>query len=203
MKKLIFVFVALFMLVLISGCGARQNTIRYGNGDDSANIMEATEENSDAKEGEAEENLEKAMTDSGEEKEEVSVPTGKLAITSFDGAFLQTKLSYNVVKGTASSDTHKITVNDYKLTKYTPGQTQWDYIASTKFNTLKNGLNSYVVKTFDKDGNQTDSLIFSINYEAPIIPEALPDVGASHWITLLTTLIIAGSYAIFRKYKWL
>ena len=45
MKKLIFIFVALFMLVLISGCGARQNTIRYNNGNDtSANVMDATEE---------------------------------------------------------------------------------------------------------------------------------------------------------------
>ena len=202
MKKLIFVFVALFMLVLISGCGARQNTIRYNNGDDSANIVETTEESGDAEEGEAEEDSD-AATGSGEVKKETATPTGKLAVTSFDGAFLQTKLSYNVVKGTVSSDTYKITINDYKLTKYIPGQTQWDYIASTKFNTLKNGLNSYVVKTFDKDGNQTDSLIFSIDYEAPVIPDALPDVGASHWITLLATLIIAGSYAVFRKYRWL
>lgn len=209
MKKLIFVFVALFMLVLISGCGARQNTIRYNNGDESANIIEATEDISDEGESEEEasedesEDDEEVMEDTAMEEVEISIPTGKLAVTSFDGAFLKTNLSYNVVKGTVSSDTHRITINDYKLSKYISGQTQWDYIASTKFNTLKPGLNSYVLKTYDKEGAQTDSLIFSIDYNAPTIPEALPDVGASHWLALIAGLMTAGSYTFFRKRSWL
>ena len=138
-----------------------------------------------------------------ESAKETKPPTGKLAVTSFDDALLQTKLSYNVVKGTVPSDTYKITINDYQLTKYIPGQTQWDYIAATKFSTLKDGLNSYVIKTYDKNGEQTDSLIFSIDYEAPVVPSALPSVGASHWLALLLTLMLTGSYAVFRKYRWL
>ncbi|MBN2306932.1 hypothetical protein JXD20_03010 [Candidatus Peregrinibacteria bacterium] len=198
MKKLIFVFVALFMLVLVSGCGAHQNTIRYDNADDGTETEAADEEIAET--GEADETSE-AGTKS-EDKKTVT-PTGKLAVTSFDGAFLKTNLSYNVVKGTVSSDTSKITINNYKLTKYVPGQTQWDYIASTRFNTLKDGLNSYVLKTYNNEGVQTDSLIFSIDYEAPVIPEALPGVGASHWLALIVSLMLTGSYVIFRKYKWL
>ena len=199
MKKLIFVFVALFMLVLISGCGARQNTIRYNNGSDDEETA-VTEETSQV--SETDEASEETATVPQEETG-ISVPTGKLAVTSFDGAFLKTKLSYNVVKGTTSSDTYKITINDYALTKYIPGQTQWDYIAATKFNTLKAGLNSYVVKTYGKDGAQMSSLIFSIDYDAPVIPTTLPSVGASHWFALIITLMMAGSYALFRRYRWL
>jgi hypothetical protein len=197
MKKLIFVFVALFTLTLLNGCGTRQNTIRYNNEIVNSEEAEVTEDASE--EGESDE----TGTESGPEEAELTEPTGKLEVTSFDGAFLKTNLSYNVVKGTTSSDTHKITVNDYKLQKYTPGQTQWDYIASTRFNTLKDGLNSYVVKTYDADDKQIDSLIFSIDYDAPVIPEELPDVGASHWLALLASLTMAGTYTILRRYKWL
>jgi len=201
MKKLIFVFVALFMLVLITGCGARQNTIRYNNGNDSEETEAAEETSEEGESDETTDDSEESGTES--EEEEVSTPTGRLAVTSFDGAFLQTKLSYNVVKGTVSSDTHKITINDYNLSKYLAGQTQWDYIASTRFNTLKDGLNSYVLKTYDRKGDQIDSLIFSIDYEAPVIPEALPGVGASHWLALFAALMMTGSYTVFRRYRWL
>lgn len=192
MKKLIFVFVALFMLVLVSGCGTRQNTIRYNNGDEEGG--EITEET--AEEAEAE-------TEESEGQVASSTSTHKLELTSFDGAFLDTSLSYNVVKGTTSSDTHKITINDYRLQKYIPGQTQWDYIASTRFNTLKDGLNTYVLKTFDVDGEQIDSMIFSINYDAPVTPEKLPGVGAGHWLTLLAGLMTTGFLVVFRRQRWI
>lgn len=203
MKKLIFVFVALFTLVLISGCGTRQNTIRYDNGTKSSEEAEVTEDASE--DWESDETGSEAEEDTGGEPEEAELtePTGRLAVTSFDGAFLKTNLSYNVVKGTTSSDTHKITINDYKLQQYVSGNTKWTYIATTRFNTLKDGLNSYVLKTFDADDKQIDSLIFSIDYDAPIIPEELPDVGASHWLALLAGLILTGTFAVFRRYRWL
>jgi len=205
MKKLIFVFVALFMLILISGCGARQNTIRYNNGEETEVTNESPEEGET--DSETVEDTE-GETDSETVEETAAntptiTPSGKLAITSFDGAFLKTNLSYNVVKGTVTSDTHKITINGYGLQKYVPGQTQWDYIASTRFSTLKSGLNSYIVKIYDAEGLQTDSIIFSIDYDAPVIPDALPDVGASHWLTLMATLILVSSYTILRRLRWL
>lgn len=210
MKKLIFVFVALFTLILISGCGTRQNTIRYNNGSESAEDIPLDDEGqSDEVTNDSTNEQPPKETDSEieevkeSENAESTEPTGKLAVTSFDGAFLKTNLSYNVVKGTSSSDTDKITINDYKLRKYIPGSTKWDYIASTRFSTLKNGLNSYVLKTYDADGAQIDSLIFSINYDAPVIPTELPGVGVNHWLAILASLIIVGSYAVFRRFRWL
>ncbi len=193
MKKLIFVFVALFMLILISGCGARQNTIRYNNGEK----VEVTRESPEEGETDAETAEETAVNTPA------VTPSDKLAITSFDGAFLKTNLSYNVVKGTVSENTYRITINEYVLQKYIPGSTQWDYIASTRFNTLKNDLNTYIVKTYDSGDMQTDSIIFSIDYDAPVIPDALPGVGASHWLALMATLILVSSYAISRRFIWL
>lgn len=226
MKKLIFVFVALFMVVLISGCGARQNTIRFDDesggsqqetadtetadtqaaDDESAAVMEEATDSMDTKtdtEATVDESVkedESAMENLGK----TSVKsTGKLEVTSFDGAFLKSKLSYNVVRGTVPTGTYSVKINDYKLTKFIPGQTQWSYIAATRFGTLKDGLNNYVVKTFDASGKQTGSIIFSIDYTAPEVPSALPSVGASLWLSILMTLITMGSYLIFRRYRWL
>lgn len=213
MKKLIFIFAVLFTIVLVSGCGARQNTIRYNNGSETEEVTgdeisegeedALTEEVSEAEESDEEDEEGEKEAENTEEAAELEVPTGKLAVTSFDGAFLKTNLSYNVVKGTCPSDTHEITINDYKLQKYIPGQTQWDYIASTRFNTLKSGLNTYILKTYDAEGVQTDSLIFSINYDSPVIPEALPGVGSSHWLVLIATLIMTGCYVTLRRFRWL
>jgi hypothetical protein len=211
MKKLLFVFVALMALVLTSGCGTKQNTVRFNS--DGQPIEKSGEAVSDKKEdavndGEADEatatkdkteetTIDKTVTSAKE------IPTGKLSVTSFDGGFLKTTYSYNVVKGTVPTGTKKITINDYKLSKYIGGQTQWDYIASTRFGTLKSGLNTYVVKTFDAKGEETDSLIFTINYDAPATPVELPGVGANLWLSLLTTIMVSGAYAMIRKNRWL
>lgn len=214
MKKLIFIFIALFTLTLISGCGARQNTIRYDNGsevsdeveatDDTAESDEATDDSTDSEDAKTDSEKEiETEEETGETPELIeAAPTGKLAVTSLDGAFLKTNLSYNVIKGSAPTDTSKITINDYQLQKYVAGSTQWSYIATTRFNTLKDGLNNYILKTYDANGDQTDSLIFSIDYDAPAIP-ALPDVGTNHWLILMASLILAGTYTTFRRYKWL
>lgn len=206
MKKLLFVFVSLFMLVLTSGCGAQKNTVRFDGDEKTADS--ATEENADeAKSSEEDTAKEEALDGEADEAPATvaasNAPSGKLAVTSFDGAYLKTTFSYNVVKGDAPAGTRTIKINDYKLSKYIPGQTKWDYIASTRFGTLKAGLNTYVVKAFDKDGEEIDSVIFSINYEAPAVPNVLPGVGPNLWITLLAALIASATFTLFRKYRWL
>lgn len=227
MKKLLFVFITLFMLLLTTGCGTKQNTVRFNSEDGSSEkesavaTEEVTEEaTTDGETDEDTEVTEEEKTDGKEvvnDKEAVKeekttekkttaatiTPSGKLTVTSFDGAFLKTNYSFNVVKGDAPIGTKKITVNDYKLSKYIGGQTKWDYIASTRYGTLENGLNTYVVKALDANGEEIDSLIFSINYEASATPQILPGVGTSHWLTLLTAFIITGLYTVFRKYRWL
>lgn len=210
MKKLIYVFVALFMVTLISGCGARQKTVRFNNGTSDEEVsteVESTETDEGTNDSEVEEDMsegegeEDTLTET--DTEEITTPSGKLAVTSLEGAYLKTNLSYNVIKGTVPSDTHKITINGYTLNKYIPGQTQWDYIASTRFSTLSDGTNNYVLKSYDKDGEETGSLMFTIDYEAPTVPSALPSVGFSHWISLLIALTISSFYAITQKKRWL
>lgn len=216
MKKLLFVFVTLFGLALISGCGNHQNTVRY-NGDNSSatsdktGVDEKASPEADKAANDGETDTAATTTDQKEEKTKSpsaqtapAVPTGKLAVTSFPGAYLKTKFSFNVVKGTVPSNTHNIKINNYQLSKYLPGQTRWDYIAATRFATLNSGLNTYVVKSYDAKGDENGSLIFSIYYDAPVVKAALPSVGSSLWVTLLTTLTATFLYAILnRKYRWL
>ena len=215
MKKLIFVFMALLTVVLIAGCGARQNTVRFNNEENAIeetenSESETVEENTDTDieteakteveaETEAEHETESETTSTEEDTAASTQTVGKLSVTSMEAAHLKTNLSYNVIKGTAPSNTYKITINGYQLQKYAPGQTQWDYIAATRFNSLKNGTNNYVLKSFDKDGKETGSLIFTIDYEAPSIPEALPDVGVNMWLSLLITIVLTGAYALHRR----
>jgi len=216
MKKLLFIFVALLALVITSGCGAKQNTVRFNSEGTPTSTTSADDQASKtsdtvpaAKDGETDELV--AKNDVKNVKKEPETPktisevspTGKLAVTSFDGGLLKTTFGYNVVKGTAPTGTKRITINDYRLSKYIGGQTKWDYIASTRFGTMKSGLNTYVVKTYDAKNVETDSLIFTINYEAPAAPAVLPAVGSSLWFTLLTTLMLSGIYAFFSKLRWL
>lgn len=218
MKKLLFVFVTLFMLLLTTGCGAQKNTVRFNSEDGSSEKQSAEVTEKATTDGEADADTEVTKEENTDDNKEVAkeektvekktdtatvTPSGKLTVTSFDGAFLKTDYSFNVVKGDAPTGTKKITVNDYKLSKYIGGQTKWDYIASTRYNTLEKGLNTYVVKAFDANGEEIDSLIFSINYEAPATPQILPGVGASHWLTLLAAFMITGIYTVIRKYRWL
>ena len=196
MKKLIFVFVALFILVLISGCNARNNnTVRFDdNGADITSDVTSDDDDSEDVADTSDENVEEVV---------VKAPSGKLEVISFDGAYLKSNLSHNIVRGGASSDAHTITINDYKLQKYYQGQGEWSYIASSTYGTLEDGWNNYVVKTFDKEEKQIDSLIFSIEYEAPVVPDELPDVGASHWLLLFFSIITGFTYTVFRKLRWL
>lgn len=204
MKKLLFVSIALFILLLTTGCGAKQNTVRF-NGEDGSSEKESAEVSEEAtNDGETDETTGEAEKIAVEDlAPSADTPSGKLSVTSFDGAFLKTTYSFNVVKGDAPTGTKKITVNDYKLSKFIGGQTKWDYIASTRYGTLKDGLNTYVVKAYDANGDEIDSMIFSINYEALTAAATLPNVGANLWLTLLATFMLSGIYSVLRKYRWL
>ena len=203
MKKLIFVFVALFILVLISGCNARNNnTVRF----DDRNSADISSEEVSLSETDVESETETVITSDTEETTETPViikePSGKLEVLSFDGGFLKTNLNYNVINGGTSSDTHVIKINDYELQKYVPGTSEWSYIASSNHGTMEEGWNNYVVKTYDKDGKQIDSMMFSIEY-APVTADALPGVGSNHYLILILSLISSSVYFSFRRLRWL
>ncbi|TSC57648.1 MAG: Uncharacterized protein Greene041662_916 [Candidatus Peregrinibacteria bacterium Greene0416_62] len=75
-------------------------------------------------------------------------------LTSTGAEFL---IEGNVPAGTAS-----VWVNDYKLQLYSPGKGFFNYIASTRLNTLRRGENPYVIITRDKEGNILDRVQYTI-----------------------------------------
>ncbi|MBI5415067.1 FecR domain-containing protein [Candidatus Peregrinibacteria bacterium] len=81
--------------------------------------------------------------------------TGKLEITEPNKGddFTAKDLTGFDLIGTTSSDTEKILVNDYALSKYVPGNEKWTYKVRIEFGNLKAGEeNIYEVKAVDKNG---------------------------------------------------
>lgn len=218
MKKLLLVFVSFFALTLMSGCNNQDSrTVRFDadgsvisgetdtdlndgsmesheGGNDSEVLEELMEDEVKMEEATEEEAAaeEKKLMEKGIEEEKASKTNtktlDKLAVTSLNGAFLETSSNKNIIEGSVSKETHSIKINDYSLKNFIAGQTDWAYTASTNFGTLKSGWNDYVVKTYDKKGDELDSLMFSINYEGVEIA-ALPSVGANLWVSLLAAMI--------------
>lgn len=61
-------------------------------------------------------------------------------------------------------------VNGYNLKLFEVGDTTWAYTASVEFGNLLEGENNYEVYSVDKDGNKSESVYFSINYQ-PVAEE--------------------------------
>ena len=180
MKKLIFIFVILFVLIIVTGCSARKNTVHF-------NPIEASNETDEATDTEAEE-----VTD-------VEDDLGPdLAITSFIGDNLDTSVGYHIIRGATPKKTSTIKINDYKLSRYYSGQTEWSYIASSTVGTLKEGENSYTVHALDAEGNEIGSKSFTINYEAP---DELPNVGSNGWMALIISFLISIIYFATKRLR--
>lgn len=207
MKKLLFVFVSIFTLVL-SGCGTQnESTNGFGNNSGTPENSENTEGGSteESTDENSEENKKENSNETGASKESEKSNVNQadktaLKITSFDGSTLETEQTYNVVRGSTPKSTYSVTVNGYKLQKYYPGQTAWSYIAGEKYKTLKVGNNNYIVKALDKSGKEIASTNFNINYTA-LKEHKLPNVGSNGWVSLMLTLSIMGTYFIARQKK--
>lgn len=59
------------------------------------------------------------------------------------------------ITGTAPANTKAIIINDYELQKFTPGDSGWSYVASTRFDNLKAGENIYEVYALDFNEEKT------------------------------------------------
>jgi len=191
MKKLVFIFVILFTLLVNTGCKSKENTIRFnpkidGVTTETADTGETVDTENDADENE--DGMVAAVIDSGPE----------LAITSFEGDKLDTNVGYHVVRGTTPANTHSIKVNDYTLIRYIPGQTQWNYIASATAGTMVKGENKYTVTSFDAQNNQIGSKDFTIAYNEP---ENLPSVGVNAWMIFGISILISGLYFVIRRLR--
>lgn len=106
-----------------------------------------------------------------------------------------TASNWNVIRGTVPTTTASIEVNGYKLRKYIAGSQEWNYIAATQMKTLKEGLNEYIVKAFDKEGNVIDDLTYKLTYQNGYV---LPHVGTGLNLILMISLF-ASSLIFFRR----
>jgi len=76
------------------------------------------------------------------------------------------------IQGTVPVSTYQVVINNYTLTRYTPGDKKWTYVASKKFGTLLPGKNVYKVYALMRDGRKTPTAELEIFYEgvAPVSP---------------------------------
>lgn len=100
------------------------------------------------------------------------------------------------LRGIVPENTDKVTVNDYKLSKYEPGSTTFSYRAYASMGNLKIGeKNTYTAKAFDKDDKLLGQATITIDVEsgdsaAPVIN--IPSEQESYETTL-DTVVIGGS----------
>ncbi|PIQ76528.1 hypothetical protein COU78_02365 [Candidatus Peregrinibacteria bacterium CG10_big_fil_rev_8_21_14_0_10_49_24] len=67
-----------------------------------------------------------------------------------------------LIEGTAPQGTVGISVNDYRLQLFEPGNRTWSYLASTSINNLKPGKNTYKVVAINKGGYKSEPAILTI-----------------------------------------
>lgn len=60
-----------------------------------------------------------------------------------------------------------ITVNDYRLQKFTSGSTSWYYFANEDRDNLREGINLYTIKYYGMDGKLLNTSLFTIIRETP------------------------------------
>lgn len=186
MKKLVFIFFILFILVIATGCNARRNTVHFDP------KIDEISDSADMDSNESDTTVSDAKADKG--------PDFAINTPDLEGGKLDTNINYHLIKGSTPKNTSTITINDYRLLKYYPGQIKWSYIASTTIGSLSEGENQYAVRAFDEDGNVIGSQDFTITYETTEIP-ALPYVGLNSWVIFIFSLLISSLFFGFKRLR--
>jgi len=76
------------------------------------------------------------------------------------------------IKGSVSSDTHKVIVNDYTLSQYIPGSKAFRYTANIAFGNLEVGDNEFEVIAADKNGNKSSAATITLVLSQEVYDEA-------------------------------
>lgn len=79
------------------------------------------------------------------------------------------------IKGSVSSDTESVIVNDYKLSRYVPGSKEFRYTAKVAFGNLEVGDNEYEVIAVDKAGNKSAVAVITLALPQDIYDESTED----------------------------
>jgi hypothetical protein len=76
-----------------------------------------------------------------------------------------------VISGTIKG-ADAVWVDDFKLSKFQPGDTNWSYNIKVSYGNLKPGLNSYQVYGVTEDGNKSPVLTVKLEYKPPVTTTA-------------------------------
>lgn len=69
-----------------------------------------------------------------------------------------------LLEGATPTITDSVWVNGYRLQLYVHGKTFWNYIAATKYGTLKRGTNAYRINARNDKGEIIDSMTYTVEY---------------------------------------
>ncbi len=147
--------------------------------DEEGDLLEETDvseaETSDALDDDVEEAEEQEITEAPEEEVVDVNDKTPPAVPQFSDPGLNDDVitleeTTQVLTGTVSKDTHAVIVNDYRLSRYVPGETSFTYTANVDFANLEAGENKYEAYALDKAGNKSAVGIITL-----ILPEDLVD----------------------------
>lgn len=71
----------------------------------------------------------------------------------------QTSASVVTIAGNVDAKTNAVEVNGFRLKKFTPGDTEFSYIANANYGNMKEGENIYTITAFGPDGKQSETII--------------------------------------------
>lgn len=107
------------------------------------------------------------------ESKELNRPTISESINSFSApvvyrpsVFLsdqtkvyQTSASIVTIAGNVDPKTNAVKINDFRLKKFVPGNTEFSYIANANYGNMKEGENIYTIVAFGPDGKESKTII--------------------------------------------
>ncbi|MBN2096387.1 FecR domain-containing protein [Candidatus Peregrinibacteria bacterium] len=153
--------------------------------DEAGNKDEASVETQDPASQDDEDELPQASSSGGVV---ITAPNGGESFTTSETEF--------EITGTVPDGTAKVEVNDYALSLFEPGNTNFKYRAFVSIGNLKIGeKNTYTVKAYDEDGGVLGEASITIDVEsgassAPVI--TIPTSSGSY-ATTLDTLVVGGT----------
>ncbi len=97
------------------------------------------------------------------------------------------------LKGIVPATTAKVVVNDYALSRYTPGSTAWSYKAYSSMGSLEIGKkNVYVVTAYDAENKELGQDSITIDVQSQGAPVITIPTAHSAYMTNLDELVIGG-----------
>ena len=121
-------------------------------------------------------------TDGGGQQIQNYKPDSRFKIVAPSSDFFETRDTKVKIEGAVSPKlVHHITINDFKLSSFTPNGSSWYYFANEQFGTMAEGVNTYVIRYFDAQDTELYRQLFII--------KKLPTVTA----TATTTAVSASS----------